>query len=344
MQGREGLRDFQIVTNSSNSAQQAIPSGEASSDVRSEHDQLGLVSLVARLIRRKWLIIGITAFAAVFSVYYSLQLRNLYRAQVTLARSSDGASLSKLGGGIGGLANLVGIDISTDAHYKSTLALKVLESRQFVLSFVERRQILVPLLASKHYDRETRQLSIDPKLFDTSTGRWTRVGEDGIAGPPSKWVVYESFLDLLEVETDNLTGITTIAVDFYSPDLAAQWANWLVEDLNDQMRSIDAASASASIRFLKEQTEQTSLVGLQEAFYRLIEEQTKNLMLTHVEAEYVFKVIDQAVPPELKTKPRRALICIAMTIGGFCFAVLLALSVDFFKGQLRLYRLVSSPE
>lgn len=159
-------------------------------------------------------------------------------------------------------------------------------------------------------------------------------------GPPPDWIVYETFLDLLEVKTDNLTGMTTVALEFYSPDLAAIWTNWLVEDLNNQMRAIDADSARASIRFLKEEAEQTPVVGLQEAFYRLIEEQTKSLMLTHVEAEYVFKVIDPAVAPDLKTKPRRALICIAMTFGGVCFAVLLALLSDFVRAQFRLYKSV----
>ncbi len=56
---------------------------------------------------------------------------------------------------------------------------------------------------------------------------------------------------------------------------------------------------------------------MQSTFYKLIEEQTKSLMLAEVQEEFVFRVIDPAVVPELKDSPKRALICIlGMLFGG----------------------------
>jgi LPS O-antigen subunit length determinant protein (WzzB/FepE family) len=58
----------------------------------------------------------------------------------------------------------------------------------------------------------------------------------------------------------------------------------------------------------------------------LIEEQTKTIMFANVRDEYVLKTIDPALIPELKSGPKRALICIVGTLLGiilsFFFLVL----------------------
>lgn len=299
----------------------------------SQRDELGLAYLIDRLLASKWLIITITFAAAAFSIYYTLSLRNIYRAQVVVAPATNGGGgLSQLAGGnLRGLASLVGANLGANSNEKSTLALEVLQSRKFISSFVAKRQIVVPLMATKEFDPATGTLHIDALKYDEKANKWHVRNANGEFGPPSNWIIYETFKDLLKVETNDLTGITTVAVEFYSPVLAKTWANWIVADLNDEMRAIDAEAARASIAFINEQVNQTRLVGLQEVFYRLIEEQTQNLMLTHVQQEYVFKVIDPAVVPERKVGPKRALLCMAITLGGFCMALLLVLTLDLAK-------------
>lgn len=298
----------------------------------SQRDEIGFSYLVSRLLASKWLIIAITLAAAIFSVYFTLSLRNIYRAQVILAPATNSAGLSQLAGGnLRGLASMVGASLGSNLNEKSTLALEVLQSRKFISSFVAKRQIVVPLMAAKEFDPATGTLHIDALKYDEKTSKWHIRNVNGEFGPPSDWIIYETFKDLLEVETNDLTGITTVAIEFYSPILAKTWANWIVADLNDEMRAIDTDAARASIAFINEQVNQTRLVGLQQVFYRLIEEQTQNLMLAHVQQEYVFKVIDPAVVPERKVGPKRSLLCIAITLGGFCIALLLILMLDLAK-------------
>lgn len=56
---------------------------------------------------------------------------------------------------------------------------------------------------------------------------------------------------------------------------------------------------------------------MQSTFYKLIEEQTKSLMLAEVQEEFVFKVVDPAVVPEVQGGPQRTLICVlSMLLGG----------------------------
>ncbi len=301
-------------------------------------DPLGVAFLIGRLWAAKWLIIGITAAAAAFSVYYALTLNNIYRAEVTLAPAAEpSAGTASLGtGNLRGLASLVGIDMGKRATNKQALAMEVLKSRQFATTFVAKRQLLVPLVAGRKFDRASGRLLLDEKRYDPATGKWSIVNRNGVKGPPTNWVVYEAFKDVLDVKTDELTGITTLAIEFYSPVLARDWANWIVADLNDQMRMRDANEARESIRFLQKQVSSTQVVGLQQVFNGLLEEQMKNLMLTEVQEGYVFTVVDPAVVPEIKFRPARSLICIAITLAGFCFAALLALALDYFRSQRAL--------
>ncbi len=64
-------------------------------------------------------------------------------------------------------------------------------------------------------------------------------------------------------------------------------------------------------------------------FYQLIEEQTKNMMLTQVKTEYVLKTVDPAQVPEEKAKPKRALIVVLGTILGGLLSVIIVLTRYF---------------
>ena len=60
-------------------------------------------------------------------------------------------------------------------------------------------------------------------------------------------------------------------------------------------------------------------------FFILIEEDIKILSIANTKSEYIFKIIDPAIVPQLKSAPSRALICIVMTfLGGMmiCLFVL----------------------
>lgn len=62
-----------------------------------------------------------------------------------------------------------------------------------------------------------------------------------------------------------------------------------------------------------------------ESVYKLIEDQTKSLMLVEAQEEFVFKVIDPAIVPELKCSPKRALICVLGTLLGGMLGVAIVL-------------------
>ena len=125
-------------------------------------------------------------------------------------------------------------------------------------------------------------------------------------------------MGVLSVSQDKTSGFVTVSVEHCSPTIAKQWVDWLVEDINSSIMQQDVAEAEQAIAYLNEQIESTSLADLQSVFFKLIEEQTKTVMLAKVSNEYLLKTLDPAVVPELKARPKRSLIVIlAAMLAGF---------------------------
>ena len=275
-------------------------------------DEIDLREVFRVLWAGKWLIGGITFAATVIAVIVALKLPNIYRAEALLAPNQDegAGALSARAAQYGGLASLAGINLGRGSSDKTALGLEILQSRKFISEFIERHDILVPLVAAKGWVAETGELIIDPDVYDVTAEKWMRDVSPPKKTIPSFQEAHKEFMDVLSVIQDKKSGFVTVAVAHYSPVVARQWVDWLIEDLNSSIMRQDVAEAEQAIEYLNKQIESTSLADLQNMFFRLIEEQTKTVMLAKVSNEYLLKTLDPAVAPEEKIKPNRALIVI----------------------------------
>ena len=64
---------------------------------------------------------------------------------------------------------------------------------------------------------------------------------------------------------------------------------------------------------------------MREVFYTIIEEQTKNKMVAEASPDYTFVAVSPSMVPEVKSQPKRALICVLGTLLGGMLGVLVAL-------------------
>jgi len=282
-------------------------------------DEIDIRDLIRVLWEAKWLIGGIAALAAVIAIIVSLLLPNVYKAEALLAPAQNDrqGGLSSLAAQYGGLASLAGVDLSRGPGNDAAMGIKVLKSRKFVSDFVERHGILVELMAAEDWNRNDNTLEIDAGLYDVKAGTWVRDVGPRRTVVPSMQEAYKEFNKLLSVNEDSKTGFITIAVEHYSPHIAKQWVDWLVQDINSTMMTRDVEEAEHAIAYLQEQIGATSIAGLQSVFFRLIEEQTKTVMLARVSPEYMFRTIDPAVAPEEKSAPKRAQIALlGLILGG----------------------------
>lgn len=298
-------------------------------------DEIDLRELFKALWKGKWIIIVTTFVFAVSSVIYALSLSNIYKADALLAptESSNGGGLSKMAGQLGGLAALAGVNLGGSESSQTELAVQVMKSRQFIEAFISKHDLLVPLMAAKDWDLANNKLILDEEIYNPNTGEWLREAKGLRGATPTAQEAFQVFnKEVLSISQDKESGLYTVSVKHYSPYVAQQWVNWLIEDINKVMRERTIAETSQNLAYLNTQLQKTAVADMQSTFYKLIEEQTKSLMLAEVQEEFIFKVVDPAVVPELKDGPKRALICVLGTLlGGMLGMAILLVRFAFRK-------------
>nr|WP_254618331.1 Wzz/FepE/Etk N-terminal domain-containing protein [Vibrio metschnikovii] len=290
-------------------------------------DEIDLRELFIALWKGKWIIIATTFIFAVGAVLYALSQPNIYKADALLAPAESGAGggLARMAGQLGGLAAIAGVNLGGGETSQTELAAQVMQSRQFLEYFIDKYDLWLPLMAIKAWDAESNQLVIDHDLYDVQTQTWLREPKGLRGAEPTAQEAIEAFKDIFSVNSSRDSGLYTVSITHLSPYIAQQWVSLLVDEINQVMRERTIAETTKNLAYLQEQLQRTSIAAMQATFYSLIEEQTKSLMLAEVQEEFVFKVVDPAVVPELKDGPKRALICVLGTLLGGMLGVAMVL-------------------
>ena len=283
--------------------------------------QIDLRELFDVIWAGKITVIVFTIIITILAVLLSLSKPNIYRASALLAPASEEkqSGLAGLAGQFGGLASLAGVRLGSSGN-QTTQTLAILQSREFTNLFISKHDLLIPLFATKARNYFSKGLVVDETVYDVNTNTW--VGDGDGDNKPSAWRAYYAFSGCLSVSENVKTGLITVAIDWYDPKQAKQWVDWLIEDLNEEIKSKDVSDAEKSISYLKESLKKTSVIGFQEVFYSLIESQTKTVMLAEIREEYALKTLDPAVVSEQKLKPKRAVICMFGVLIGGVFGIL----------------------
>lgn len=285
----------------------------------------------------KYHIITFTAVFAIAAIFYALSLPDQYKAEALVAHAQDDdvSSLANMAGQLGGIASLAGFNLPSDSN-DTLVNIERLQSKSFLYDFIDRYDLKVSLLAAKGWDKNSKKLLIDSAKYNVNTQEWVRVVADGDSIVPTNFEAYEALRDIFMVEQDKVTGLLTVSIEFFDPDLAKKWVDLLIRELNLQMRELEIAEKQKSIDFMSRQLKKTDVTEMQNVFYQIIEEQTKAMLLAEVQQDFVFKVIDGAIVPEKKSGPKRAVICIIGTMLGGILSILCALLVFYTKKYRRI--------
>ena len=302
----------------------------------SSDDEIDLAELWRAIWKGKWLIVAITSVFALFSILYAINLPDEYKSTALLApaSSSSSSSLSKLAGQFGGLASLAGINLGGGgAEDKTVVATEIIKTWGFLESFIVDNNIQVEVFAAEGWNRSSNQLVIDTDVYDVVNSKWVRDFDSGRGqkAEPSSWELYEKISDRISVSQDKISGLISLSVEHYSPTIAKEWTDKLVNAINAHIQKQDREEATRSIAYLNEKIKETNIADMQSVFYQLIEEQTKTLMLAEVSEEYVFKTLSPAKIAEEKAKPKRALIAILGFMLGGMLSVIIVLIRHFRK-------------
>jgi uncharacterized protein involved in exopolysaccharide biosynthesis len=257
-----------------------------------------------RLVRiYRTTILAICAVFVVSAVIYALLATPYYRAEavVTVVRPDTGSGAMSLASDIAGV---MGVDLMQQNGEIET-ANAVLTSRHVIAEFITRNGLL-PVLSTP--------------------------GKK----PLTLWFAVKHFRDdIVTIHNDTKKGVTIIAIDWTDPLVATRWANGFVALVNDLIRTRALDESRRNISYLDGQLAQTGDLEVKRAMYNLIETETKKTMLANGKIEYAFQVVDPAVVPEVRDRPKRTLIVMVATLLG----LLIGIGVAFFRDVRRRERL-----
>jgi uncharacterized protein involved in exopolysaccharide biosynthesis len=264
----------------------------------SDEDEIDLLELIRTLLQAWKTIVGITILCTGLAVAYALYAPEFFKAETLLApaqeeKSGASSALSQFGG----LAAMAGVTIPADSNVERVLA--TLKTRVFLKKFIEEKNLL-PLIFEDNWDKSSKSwIEIEEREEITP--------EDGII----------PLQEAIEVDKDK-SGLVTLSISWKKPEVAAQWANDLVKQLNDQLREQAIADSKKRIGYLEQELAKTTLQDMRAVLYNLLESEKQKAMLANVNENFALEVIDPAVAPKTREKPKlKLIVALGCVCGGF---------------------------
>jgi uncharacterized protein involved in exopolysaccharide biosynthesis len=275
-----------------------------------QSEEVDLQEVWRVLVEYKRMILSVTLGAAIVAAGISLLLPNVYRAEVILAPTAagdqKGDGIGKALGSFGGLASLAGVSLGGGGSNEENLA--VLKSRDFLWKFVQEKK-LMPILFEEEWDK--------------AANRWK---ESNPKKQPGQLRLHRLFVKdgLMTIGTEKKTSLITVSIEWEDSRLAAEWANSLVDYLNQYLAERSIQRSERNLKYLNEALSKAQVEDFRKALLDLITQDTKNAMLATAQKDFGFKVIDPAVEPDKKAKPQRTIIVLLSAVLAGFVAVLIA--------------------
>ena len=298
-------------------------------------DEIDLRELFGVLWAGRLKILVITAVFALASVVYALSVPNQYKATALLSPAqSSGGGLSGALGQLGGLASLAGVSIGGGGSSEAQVAQEIMKSWNFIEGFIKSNDLAVEIYAAEGWSRSSNSLQINSDLYDESDSQWLgENNETGELGPPSSWNLFKRFLGMMSVSEDKKSGLVSVSIEYYSPQIAKHWLDLYVAAINGHMQERKMAEVTRNITYLEAQIKKTNIAEMKEVLYTIIEEQIKSKMLAEASPDYAFVPVSPSMVPEEKSQPKRALICILGTLLGGMLSVLWVLVLHYGRAK-----------
>src|SRR2546425_7367800 len=315
-------------------------------------DEISVLELLNVLLKRWRILIALPLSVAVLVALISIINPATYTASTTFV--PEVRTQGRLPSGIAGLAGQLGI----------SLAAEPTESPRFYAAVVRSRELLERILASKYEH---------PLYTGVAPDSATLLQILEVNGRDSADSLHQGVkaLDkLVSVRVDNQTNIVRLSVDARPPALAAAIANRFVAYLNDFNTKTRQSQARERRKFIEERladgeeelrTTEERLrtfyernrswqqapqlvfeegrlrrqVEIRQEVYLTLRREYETARIEEVNDTPVITVIDAAVPPERKSKPKRVLFAlVAFMLGGIA-AVSWAFSAEYLDRMRR---------
>jgi hypothetical protein len=242
--------------------------------------------------------------------------RSTTSASFVESSNSSSSLLGGLGSQLGSLSALVGLDIQTGAGGAKSLAL--LRSRGLADKFLITNGVMTQICSRR--------------LIRCESGYETDAAAGAITlRRSSKYLLQK----IISIEQDERLGLVDVSVTWFDRGLAADWANAYLKLADDELRHVAIADAQSRRVFLERAAQQTTVLGVQQAIFKVLESQINAEMMANSRSDYAFHVVDPAVAsdPREYVRPQKAVIAL---IAGLIAMVVFYLSLAIRAGRFGL--------
>tara|TARA_Y200000002_G_scaffold54048_1_gene39510 strand:- start:15582 stop:16454 length:873 start_codon:yes stop_codon:yes gene_type:complete len=274
-----------------------------------DKDEINLLELISIIWSERKLLF-ISFFSVFFlSFFLTFLITPKYESSaILLERSSNSSEISS---GASSLARIAGFQLpETNEMSKSALAIELLESFDF---FYENLFNDSEFLNNITFD----DLNIDPKK------------------------AHQFFKDNFKVEENSKSDVLVFSFSSYSPASSRNILDLVISKLNSSMLKREMAESSSSIEFLQEKLTMTNYPEVKTAIADLIKDHTRRLMLSSINDQFVFEILDSPKVPLKKSYPSRIFIALlsSLTFSFLLVGFLLILHFSSKRLEFSLYPL-----
>lgn len=285
-------------------------------------DEIDLSELFHVLWDKIFYIGAITSVFSLISIIYALMLPNIYQSKATLMAVEQGSGMSGMVGRMSGMASLAGISLDSKSSSKDQEAIARIKSFEFFSNNFLPNIKLENLMAIKKWNQASNTITYDASDFNSDSGQWLRKAKPPRSNIPTSQEAYEEFMEIMSVNKDKKSLLVTLSVEHKSPFIAQQWVEIMINQIDQVMRDQDRQTATKSIEYLNSLAPTVNYEEIKKALSALQQEQMKRLMMVEANDNYIFKVLDSPIVPEVKSRPKRSLIVIWGTILGMVLSAL----------------------
>ena len=279
-------------------------------------DEIDLSELFHVLWDKIFYIGAITSIFSLISIIFALMLPNIYQPKATLMATEENSGMSGMLGEYSGMARLAGVSLQSKSGSKAQEAIARIKSFEFFSNYFLPQIKLENLMAVKKWTQADNTFTYYASDFNSESRQWVRKAKPPRSNIPSSQEAYEEFMEIMSVSEDKKTLLVTLSVKHKSPFIAQQWVEIIMDQIDQVMRDQDRQTATKSIEYLNSLAPNVNYEEIKKALFALQQAQMKRLMMVEANDDYIFKVLDPPIAPELKSQPKRALIVILGTILG----------------------------
>lgn len=257
-------------------------------------NDIPLAEALVRL-RLRWRFIALAALSGgALGLLLGVLQTPVFRSEALLApqSSADGGQAQSLARRFSGLANLAGLNLGGSDSNEVEVAIATLDSQSTLMQFVGTGDRAKSILDATHCANS---------LFC-----WLPQKR------PTAWRAVRELRKYVAVSRLDESGLIRISVEWFDPQVASDWASELVALTDENLRQEAQLTAESRLKFLQDRAANTNIVSVREALSTVMEAELRRLALAGADREFAFKVIDPAVPAELRVRPRRSLIAAAL--------------------------------